>query len=574
MNNNQTKFYYHKDLKPFTSSRLKYLREQVQRLKGVKQPEQRTEAWYAMREERITASDFATALDVSPYQRDYTLLWKKVTRSRKFSTNSAILWGVKYEDVAIQVYEHRNKTTVREYGCIEHPNLPWLGASPDGITDDGVMVEIKCPSSRPITGVIPSYYWCQVQGQLEICELDRCDFLECKLEEYSAEEYYADNYEGNYFYSSLGMEKGAVVEFFKVESKSKFFAYVPIGLNREELEEWVRNEKSKYDDDDNVIYAGITYWKLTQVSCIPIYRNQEWFNEVTPKFQSFWDLVLRFREEGVDACKKYIDNVKAENKGKKRHVPHEHEVKTVKRKEKKKKVSPKKKKKEEIMIDTNMNIFLGFEDKQPKKTKKKIIEEALKGSFVIMDGERIEIDDSELFGANGKEKNEKKLELNNGFMLNNGKFTFSNKEFKKEEEKEEVFEFNKLEKHPIDKKKRNYKKKSTGWGGKPIGYQEFDINDYEVFSNTQNDGKQSPNRNSNTCVRKKKFSGWKSKKMNVPKFDLSEYEVFSNTQTDRKQSPKKNSNTGFRKKKFSGWKSKKMNVPKFDLSEYEVFSNH
>jgi putative phage-type endonuclease len=530
MNNNQTKFYYHKDLKPFTPTRLQYLREQVQRLKGVKQPEQRTEAWYAMREERITASDFATALDVSPYQRDYTLLWKKVTRSRKFNTNSAILWGVKYEDVAIQVYEHRNKTKVREYGCIEHPNLPWLGASPDGITDDGVMVEIKCPSSRPITGKIPSYYRCQVQGQLEICELDRCDFLECKLEEYSAEEYYADNYEGNYFYSSLGMEKGAVVEFFKVESKSKFFAYVPIGLNREELEEWVRNEKSKYDNDDNVIYAGITYWKLTQVSCIPIYRNQEWFNEVTPKFQSFWNLVLRFREEGVDACKKYIDNVKAENRGKKRHVPHDHEVKTVKRKEKKKKASPKKKKKEEVMIDTNMNIFLGFEDKEPKKTKKKIIEEALKGSFVIMDGERIEIDDSELFGANGKEKNEKKLELNNGFMLNNGKFTFSNKEFKKEEEeKDEVFEFNKLEKHPIKKNKRNYKKK---------------------------------------------FSSWKSKKMNVPKFDLSEYEVFSNTQTDRKQSPKRNSNTGYKKKKFSGWKSKKMNVPKFDLSEYEVFSNH
>ena len=58
------------------------------------------------------------------------------------------------------------------------------------------------------------------------------------------------------------------------------------------------------------------------------------------------------------------------------------------------------------------------------------------------------------------------------------------------------------------------------------------------------------------------------------KFDLSDYEVFSNTQTDRKQSPKKNSNTWGRKKKFSGWKSKKMNVPKFDLSEYEVFSNH
>ena len=545
-NNNETKFYYHKELKQPTPTRLQYLREQVQRLKGVKQPEQRTEAWYAMREERITASDFATALDVSPYQRDYTLLWKKVTRSRKFNTNSAILWGVKYEDVAIQIYEYRNKTTVREYGCIEHPNLPWLGASPDGITDDGVMVEIKCPSSRPITGVIPSYYWCQVQGQLEICELDRCDFLECKLEEYSAKEYYADNYKGDYFYSSLGKEKGAVVEFFKIDSKSKFFAYVPIGLCKDELESWVEREKSKYDNDDNVIYAGIAFWKLVRVSCIPIYRNQEWFNEVTPKFKSFWNLVLRFREEGEYACKKYIENVKAENKGNPRHVPHEHEVKTIKRKEKKKEevVKPKKKEKEQTFIDTRIdnyvvdNIFLGFEDKQPKK--EKIIEKALTGNFVMMDGERIEIDDSEIFGAEGKMKNEDKLDLNNGFVLTQNKFSFSNKEFKKEkneEDGEECFEFNKLERRPSPTVKRDsnrsYKKKSTGWGGKPVGYEEFDLSEYEVFGNSDSSKvrvKIETNKTKKKSFFKKQLKGfgWKSKKMNVPKFDLSEYEVFSN----------------------------------------------
>lgn len=543
MNNNETKFYYHKDLKQPTPARLQYLREQVQRLKGIKQPEQRTEAWYAMREERITASDFATALDVSPYQRDYTLLWKKVTRSRKFNTNSAILWGVKYEDVAIQVYEHRNKTKVREYGCIEHPNHPWLGASPDGITDDGVMVEIKCPSSRPITGVIPSYYWCQVQGQLEICELDRCDFLECKLEEYSADEYYADNYKGDYFYNSLGMEKGAVVEFFKIDSKSKFFAYVPIGLGKDELESWVEKEKSKYDYDDNVIFAGLTFWKLVQVSCIPIYRNQEWFYDVTPKFQSFWNLVLRFREEGEYACKKYIERIKEENKGKKRHVPHEHEVKTIKRKEKKKdevveKAKPKKKEKEQTFVDTRIdnyvvdNIFLGFEDDTSKNSKEKIIEKALTGNFVMMDGEIIEIDDSELFGVKGKVKNDEKLNLNNGFMMTQNKFSFSNREFKKElneEDECECFEFNKLDRKKVEVKSMSYvKKKSSGWGGKPIGYEEFDLSEYEVFGNSVS-SKERVSMNNKQEKPKKKSFGWKSKKNNVPKFDLSEYEVFSNS---------------------------------------------
>ena len=90
--------------------------------------------------------------------------------------------GVKYEEVAVMIYEQRNSMKVFEYGCIPHPVYDFIGASPDGITDSGIMLEIKCPSSRKITGVIPSYYWCQVQTQLEVCELDRCDFLECKLE--------------------------------------------------------------------------------------------------------------------------------------------------------------------------------------------------------------------------------------------------------------------------------------------------------------------------------------------------------------------------------------------------------
>ena len=91
-----TIFHYHKDLKPFTASRLKYLREQVSRLKKIKLPEQRSKEWFEMRENKITASDIATALDESKYQRDYVLLKKKVTKDRKFISNKAMEWGVKY----------------------------------------------------------------------------------------------------------------------------------------------------------------------------------------------------------------------------------------------------------------------------------------------------------------------------------------------------------------------------------------------------------------------------------------------------------------------------------------------
>lgn len=33
-----------------------------------------------------------------------------------------------------------------EVGLVVHPDLPWLGASPDGVTNTGRLIEIKCMS--------------------------------------------------------------------------------------------------------------------------------------------------------------------------------------------------------------------------------------------------------------------------------------------------------------------------------------------------------------------------------------------------------------------------------------------
>ena len=61
------KFHLTKNLFKPTNDRLKYLREQVARIKNMPQPEQRTQEWYDFRDERITASDFATALGEHPH---------------------------------------------------------------------------------------------------------------------------------------------------------------------------------------------------------------------------------------------------------------------------------------------------------------------------------------------------------------------------------------------------------------------------------------------------------------------------------------------------------------------------
>ena len=79
-------------------------------------------------------------------------------------------------------YEKVYNTRLYEMGCMKHPTLAFLGASPDGINClenhplYGRMLEIKNPVSREITGVPKDEYWVQMQLQMEVANLDRCDF--------------------------------------------------------------------------------------------------------------------------------------------------------------------------------------------------------------------------------------------------------------------------------------------------------------------------------------------------------------------------------------------------------------
>jgi putative phage-type endonuclease len=145
---------------------------------------QRTPEWYAAREGLITASNFADAASKSDAARR-SFVRRKVD-PKPFLGSDATRWGVKYEDVACALYEHYNHTTVAEYGLLLHPTEPHLGASPDGITPYGVMVEIKCPYTKTLSDIPPEYS-AQMQGQLEVCGLQVCDFAVCRAREFEDE---------------------------------------------------------------------------------------------------------------------------------------------------------------------------------------------------------------------------------------------------------------------------------------------------------------------------------------------------------------------------------------------------
>ncbi|MBT6440547.1 MAG: hypothetical protein HOK72_12645, partial [Flavobacteriales bacterium] len=77
-------------------------------LDNVPQPAQRTPEWYAFRADKVTASDFSVAHDKNPYSSKLDFILKKSGMETPFLSNSAIQHGVKYEDVAIYMYELRN----------------------------------------------------------------------------------------------------------------------------------------------------------------------------------------------------------------------------------------------------------------------------------------------------------------------------------------------------------------------------------------------------------------------------------------------------------------------------------
>jgi putative phage-type endonuclease len=146
--------------------------------------EQKSEEWYEARANMITASDFAQALGEGKFGTQKQLIEKKCTpreanEGNASRTNPFFKWGNTFEPVAIAIYSALQNKTVFEFGLIKHPQIPFFGASPDGITHDGIMVEIKCPYRRKLDGEVPRQYYYQIQGQLDVCDLDECDYFEC-----------------------------------------------------------------------------------------------------------------------------------------------------------------------------------------------------------------------------------------------------------------------------------------------------------------------------------------------------------------------------------------------------------
>jgi putative phage-type endonuclease len=144
-------------------------------------PAQKSPEWFQLRKNVITGTDIAAIIGISRFDSIDDILYKKMGVEKRFSQRSrdAMAHGNMYEDEARQVYERIMCEKVHETGLCVHEKYPWLASSPDGVTETGKLIEIKCPVGD-FRSEIPNYYMTQVQLGMEVLDVESCDYIEYK----------------------------------------------------------------------------------------------------------------------------------------------------------------------------------------------------------------------------------------------------------------------------------------------------------------------------------------------------------------------------------------------------------
>ena len=317
----------------------------IERLKSIEQPAQRTPEWYAFRNELITASNLGKIF-ISDAQRN-SLIFEKCSsglrcteqsgdhqlnldgdkainnNQKHINTQSPMHWGQKYEPVSVMMYEHLFGTKISaDFGCIRHPTIPCIGASPDGINIDplsdryGRMLEIKNIVNREMDGIPSKAYWIQMQVQMETCDLDECDFMETRFKEYNdpqistEDAFWADTvheYKGIILYFVERVSIGSFVHG-QQNMNAPHYEYMPfsIPLTRDSVDEWIASIRQRLRRSHS-LYTTL-YWYLDDWSCVLVERNRMWFAKAKDQIIQTWDTILLERETGYEhrASKKRV----------------------------------------------------------------------------------------------------------------------------------------------------------------------------------------------------------------------------------------------------------------------------
>ena len=263
------------------------LRQNMLRLMTFPGDTQRTQEWFDARRHKITSSSAACAIRaIKPHFEAYYSRYKlkappenpqkSLSRFKNIHTylsdkkkdtripqNKYMAHGQLFEPVVTQWYQEAFNRHVMHFGLITHPEHDFLGASNDGITTCGVVLEIKCP--QKICKTIPIHYWVQVQFHLQCTQLEYCDYVQMQIKRMQ--------YKGWKAYDGL---KSALVQY--VDDNGKVVDTIYPYFDLRNMDGILK--RCPDDCSSEVIYFIVEKHQVDSVQ-----RDDEWFRNVMPDLE-------------------------------------------------------------------------------------------------------------------------------------------------------------------------------------------------------------------------------------------------------------------------------------------------
>lgn len=141
------------------------------------------EEWLEARKLGFGASDASSILGLSQYGDRYSVWSDKVGISKEIPDNENMYWGRAHEPAIIQRFREDSGYKVRRSGLLQSREFPFMLYTPDGITEDGGLIEAKTlgkfTSEEWADGGTPDHAYAQVQQGL--CVTGRSHAWVCGL---------------------------------------------------------------------------------------------------------------------------------------------------------------------------------------------------------------------------------------------------------------------------------------------------------------------------------------------------------------------------------------------------------
>jgi len=151
----------------------------LENLKILEELEQGSEIWLNLRKTKITSTDAAVIMGVSPWKTKLQLYHDKTSNALPSPANERMKRGLELEPIARDLFALKTGLMMRPCVMIRDD---WAMASLDGReTFENSILEIKCPGDKDHEmarkGEVPSHYYPQIQHQIYVSGVEFCYYF-------------------------------------------------------------------------------------------------------------------------------------------------------------------------------------------------------------------------------------------------------------------------------------------------------------------------------------------------------------------------------------------------------------